>query len=404
MKNHDPRILLETELRKQIYNALKGNVVESILKTADIPSESDAYWLSKMEGHCMKVEKKLLPDLFALFQEVKEALNYTEPVDLFVTGNSDINAFSLETEADDKPNVVNINSGLLDLMSNDELRFVIGHELGHLMNKDTELRRLLYFIYPPEITQIPILLQYKIRLHDQLAELVADRYGFLACHNLDACVSAFFKMASGLDLVKMNVKIEDLLEDNAHRLEFFTKGEGMSSYDHPVNPIRIQSINLFAKAKTEAQLDKEMDELIQILLKLGNNPLDLPMSVFIASVGLIVAGLDGEISESEINHIIGNLAGLQIFPKDFLQQISKGDMEKQISDSVYSILEIDPSMNDNLLYYIISLVLADKEISEKEYGFVFHIGQQMGFTVKEVARMFANVMQKNYSPSIASIS
>lgn len=404
MAKLNPQITLETELRKQIYNALKGNVVESILKTADIPSESDAYWLSKMEGHCMKVEKKLLPDLFALFQEVKEALNYTEPVDLFVTGNSDINAFSLETEADDKPNVVNINSGLLDLMSNDELRFVIGHELGHLMNKDTELRRLLYFIYPPEITQIPILLQYKIRLHDQLAELVADRYGFLACHNLDACVSAFFKMASGLDLVKMNVKIEDLLEDNAHRLEFFTKGEGMSSYDHPVNPIRIQSINLFAKAKTEAQLDKEMDELIQILLKLGNNPLDLPMSVFIASVGLIVAGLDGEISESEINHIIGNLAGLQIFPKDFLQQISKGDMEKQISDSVYSILEIDPSMNDNLLYYIISLVLADKEISEKEYGFVFHIGQQMGFTVKEVARMFANVMQKNYSPSIASIS
>lgn len=404
MANLDPQITLETELRKQIHNALKGNVVESILKIADIPSESDAYWLSKMEGHCMKVEKKLLPDLYALFQEVREALHYTEPVDLFVTGNSDINAFSLATEAEDKPNIVNINSGLLDLMGKDELRFVIGHELGHLMNKDTELRRLLYFIYPPEITQIPILLQYKIRLHDQLAELVADRYGFLACHNLDACVSAFFKMASGLDLVKMNVKIEDLLEDNARRLEFFTKGEGMSSYDHPVNPIRIQSINLFAKAENEEQLDKEMDELIQILLKLGNNPLDLPMSVFIASVGLVVAGLDGEISESEIDHIIGNLAGLQIFPKDFLQQISKGDLGKQISDSVYSILEIDPSMNDNLLYYIISLVLADKEISEKEYGFIFHIGQQMGFTVKEVSRMFANVMQKNYSPSIASIS
>ena len=404
MAKLNPQITLETELRNQIYNALKGNVVESILKTAEIPSESDAYWLSKMEGHCMKVEKMLLPDLYALFQEVRDALNYKEPVDLFVTGDSDINAFSLATEAEDKPNIVNINSGLLDLMSKDELKFVIGHELGHLMNKDTKLRRLLYFIYPPEVTQIPILLQYKIRLHDQLAELVADRYGYLACHNLDACVSAFFKMASGLDLVKMNVKIEDLLEDNAHRLEFFTKGEGMSSYDHPVNPIRIQSINLFAKAKTKKQLDKEMDELIQILLKLGNNPLDLPMSVFIASAGLIVAQLDGQISESEIDHIVGNLAGLQIFPKGFRQQISQGDMEKQFSDSVNSILEIDPSMKNNLLYYIISLVLADKEISENEFGFIFHIGQQMGLSVKEIARMFASIMQKNYNPSIASIS
>ena len=79
-------------------------------------------------------------------------------------------------------------------------------------------------------------------------------------------------------------------------------------------------------------------------------------------------------------------------------------MEKQFSDSVNSILEIDPSMKNNLLYYIISLVLADKEISENEFGFIFHIGQQMGLSVKEIARMFASIMQKNYNPSIASIS
>lgn len=400
----NPQIALETELSNQIYNALKGNVVESILKAADIPSEDDAYWQSKMEGHCMKVEKKLLPELYALFQEVKEALNYTAPVDLFVTGNSDINAFSLATKAEDKPNIVNINSGLLELMSNDELKFVIGHELGHLMNKDTELRRLLYFIYPPETTQIPILLQYKIRLHDQLAELVADRYGYLACRNLDACVSAFFKMASGLDLVKMNVKIEDLLEDNARRLEFFTKGEGMSRYDHPVNPIRIQAINLYAKAESEEQLNKEMDELIQILLKLGNDPLNWPMSIFIASAGLIVAELDGQITDSEIDHIIGNLAGLQIFPKDFLQAVAKSDRDKLFTEAVNNILSIDPSMKDNLLYYMISLVLTDKEIAENEFSFIFQIGQQMGFTVKETSRMFASAMQKNYNPSIASIS
>lgn len=36
----------------------------------------------------------------------------------------------------------------------------------------------------------------EVRLHNQLAELVADRYGYLATRDLNVCVTAFFKMAS----------------------------------------------------------------------------------------------------------------------------------------------------------------------------------------------------------------
>ena len=79
-------------------------------------------------------------------------------------------------------------------MTNEELKFVIGHELGHLINKDTSLSRLISFVFP-EGTTPPITLLYKIRLHSQLAELVADRYGFKAAGNLESCVTAFFKMA-----------------------------------------------------------------------------------------------------------------------------------------------------------------------------------------------------------------
>lgn len=403
MATLNPEIGLGTNLTAQIYDALKGNLVKTLLKYADITSENDSYWQSKMEGHCMKVEVNLLPELYNLFQEVKEALNYTDPVDLYITGNSEINAFSLATEAEDRPNIINVNSGLLDLMSNDELKFVIGHELGHLINKDTELRRLIYFIYPQEKAQIPTLLQYKIRLHEQLAELVADRYGYLACQNLDACVSAFFKMASGLDLVKMNVKISDLLADNARRLEFFTKGDGISRYDHPVNPIRIQAINIYAKAESQAQLDTEMEELIQILLKLGNDPLNLPMSLFIASAGLIIAQMDGDMTEAEIDAIIRNLAGLQIFPRTFLQMISNENLDQVFIDSINDILKIDPSMRENLLCYIINMILTDKDVNSDEFNFVFHIGQQMGLSVKEISRLFATVMQNNYNPSITSL-
>lgn len=403
MNHLNPTLKLEKELAGQIYYALQGDVVRFILKNAKDATE-DEYWRSRMEGHCMKADKELLGSFYKLCQEVKYRLGFEEPVDFYVTGDASINAFSIAAEDAEHPHIVNVNSELFNLMSEDELKFVIGHELGHLMNQDTALRRLIYFVYPPDVTNIPVTLQYKIHLHDNLAELVADRYGYLACGNLDACVTAFFKMASGLDLEKMQVSIEDLLNDNSKHLDYFLKGGGMSHYDHPVNPIRVQAINLFANARSQDELDKGMNELIQILLKVGNSPLDGPMSDFIATAGLITANIDGMITQDEYEHIIRNLASSNIFPKFYLEEIMKLDVQKLFEESVNAILKINPGLKPNLLEYIISVVMADKEIGEKEVNFVYNIGQNLGLSIKEISVLFAGQIQRNFNPSLDAIS
>lgn len=398
-----PEIELEKALAAQIYNALQGDVVRFILKNAQDTTDDD-YWRSRMEGHCMKADKNLLGNFYHLCHEVKERLGFHEPVDFFVTGDSSINAFSIAAEDGQHPHIVNVNSELFNLMSEDELKFVIGHELGHLINQDTALRRLINFVYPPQQTQIPITLQYKIHLHDNLAELVADRYGYIACGNLDACVTAFFKMASGLDLEKMQVSIEELLTDNSKHLDYFLKGGGMSHYDHPVNPIRVQAIHLFATAKNQEELEKGMDELIQILLKVGNNPLDEPMSVFVATAGIITANIDGNVTKEEYEHIVRTLSGSNIFPKSFLDSILKADVNKLFEGSINAILNINPGLKPNLLEYIISIVLADREIGEQEVNFVYNIGKGLGLSVKEISILFAEMVQRNFNPSLDAIS
>ena len=398
----NPDIPLEQELMRQIYGALQGDVVQFIFKNAKDTSDDD-YWRSRMEGHCMRADKNLLSHFYNLCHDVKKRLGYKEPVDFYVTGDASINAFSIAAEEGGHPHIVNVNSELFNLMSDDELRFVIGHELGHLINHDTALRRLIGFVYPPT-TRIPLLLQYKIHLHDNLAELVADRYGYMACGKLDACVTAFFKMASGLDLEKMQVSIEDLLADNSKHLEYFLKGKGMSQYDHPVNPIRVQAINLFANAKDQNELDNGMQDLIQILLKLGNNPLDEPLSQFIATAGLIAAGADGDISKEEIDHIIRNLAGSNIFPKIFLKEIASSDVDKLFENSVNAILDINPGLKPNLLEYMIGVVMADKEIGEAEVNFIYSMGASLQLSVKETSIIFAELIQREFDPSLASIS
>lgn len=394
-------IELEKKIGEQIYNALQGTVVEEVLRKIKT-TNTDAYWRSAMEGHSLKVEEDLLKDFYDLCHEVCGKLDFKEKVDFYITGDSTVNAFSVAAENEEEPHIVNINSALFGLMTQDELRFVVGHELGHLINRDTALARLINFVFPPN-SDVPVTLQYKIRLHEQLAELVADRYGYLAVENLDACVTAFFKMASGLDLMKMNVSIEALIADNNRRLDYFLKDKGMSRASHPVNPIRVQALNLFATAKDKEELDNGMKELISILLKVGDSELDEQLALFIASAGLLVAGCDKEINENELDNIIEVLAGLKIFPRKFLEETAQGDVGQIFNDSVENILKINPGMREPMLNYIIHIVLSDKLINKEEVEFIYQFGDSIGFSEIEVANAIAEAIQQNYVPSLESI-
>ena len=399
--NFNPAIELERQIGEQIYNALQGTVVEEVLKKIRM-SGSDTYWRSNMEGHSLKVDKELLPDFHRLCHDVKEKLNFEEPVDFYITGDSTVNAFSVAAEEEGEPHIVNINSALFDLMTTDELKFVIGHELGHLINKDTALARLIRFVFPPE-ANVPVSLQYKIRLHDQLAELVADRYGYIATENLDVCVTAFFKLASGLDLAKMNVSIEALIADNNRRLEYFLKDKGVSRASHPVNPIRVQALNLFATSESEEKLQEGMDELISILLKVGTCELDEHTARFIASAGLIVANIDEGINEDEIKRVIESLASMKMFPRKFLDEIAQGNVGEIFADSAQNILRINPGMREGMLKYMISIVLSDKLIAKEEVDMLYQFGEQIGLSDMEVATAIGEAIQVNYVPSLESI-
>ena len=399
--NLNPTIELERQIGEQIYNALQGTVVEEVLKKIRM-SGSDTYWRSNMEGHSLKVDKELLPDFYRLCHGVKAKLNFEEDVDFYITGDSTVNAFSVAAEEEGEPHIVNINSALFDLMTTDELKFVIGHELGHLINKDTALARLIRFVFPPE-ANVPVSLQYKIRLHDQLAELVADRYGYIATENLDVCVTAFFKLASGLDLAKMNVSIEALIADNNRRLEYFLNDKGVSRASHPVNPIRVQALNLFATSESEEELKAGMDELISILLKVGTSELDEYTARFIASAGLIVANIDEGINEDEINRVIESLSSMKMFPRQFLDEIAQGNVGQIFADSVENILRINPGMREGMLKYLINIVLSDKLIAKEEVDLLYHFGEQIGLSDMEVASAIGEAIQMNYVPSLESI-
>lgn len=409
-------IPIEQALSEQIYSALQGSAVEVIIKEAKYPVAGN-YWRNMLEGHSFKVDDKIMGHLFKLFNDVKEKLGFEGRIDFYISGDASVNAFAIPSLEDDEPNIINFNSALIQLMTEDELKFVVGHEIGHLINNSSTLSRLINFVFPPE-TSIPIMLLHKIKLWQQLSELVADRYGFIAANeDLNSCISAFFKMSSGLDLKKVDMEIDAFIEENNKRLDFFRSGRGLNLASHPINPIRVQALNLFSRIEpfTDKESPKYLpdnkfaeatNELIDILLRIRKDPLDQQLSLFIASAGLLTASKDGEYSEYELEHIISQLSNFQIFPSQYLEEIGKsGQLEEIFRESAKNILEMAPGMREDLLECIINITMSDKEISPDEFRFVFQIGQEVfGYSTIEIAQIFSRIIQNNFVPSINAMS
>lgn len=394
----NPAIELEQYLASQIYNALHGDQVNRIISLSSY-NQSEHELKSAMEGHSFKVEKRLMGHLYDLLYGVKEKLGFKDDVDFYITGNSTVNAWTIAAKNEGEPHIVNINSALLNLMTDDELRFVVGHELGHLINKNTELLRLICFVFPQQSVP-PLMLQYKIRLWEQLSELTADRYGYMAVEDLNCCLSAFFKMTSGLDVSKINMQMDVYLEENLKHLEYFLNDKGLSRDTHPVNPIRVQALNLFATAQSDADLTNKMEEIINALMKLSNDEVDYFLGFYIAAAGLIAINIDGEVTDGEVENVLNNLAAFHIFPRNFLESVSKQNVVEIFHSSIEEIMKRSPDYREVMFSYLISLLLSDKTLEDKEVDFIFEVGEKsFGFTTMEVANRMASAIQRNFIPS-----
>lgn len=404
MRELNPSIELQQLLAQQIFNVLQGSVTDIVRQHCE-GIGFDVNFRSVMEGKSLKVSETLLPKFYALCQEVKEKLEFTGNIDYYITGNSDVNACSYCSGDEQLPHIIQINSGLFNLMNDEELKYVIGHEIGHLINNDAVISNLYGFIYPDDEAKerVPDFLSKRVQLYDQLAELSADRYGYMANENLEACVTAVFKMASGLFLEKMNVSIDTLMAENSERLQFFLKDNGISEGSHPVNPIRIRALELFANAKTQTGLNRGMNELIGVLQNFVYGELDSAIADFVASAGLFVSQLDGKRDKNEEEFILKQLGGFCLFPHRELKRVEKGDVMNTFNESVTKILELAPHMRSNLLRYFIDVAFADGILEENELKIIYDFGDKIGFPQSEIARALGLKIREDFSPKASGL-
>ena len=117
---------------------------------------------------------------------------------LFSTFIAPGNALNAYTFGLVEPRVVVVYAGVLETMDADELRFIIGHELGHVRLGHTWLNSLVGGMAGiPSPYLAAILLYIAFRWWNRACEYSADRAGLLACGKPEKAASALVKLVGG---------------------------------------------------------------------------------------------------------------------------------------------------------------------------------------------------------------
>lgn len=154
-------------------------------------------------GNSIQVGPRQYASIYQMFRDCLRDLDiYPEP-NLFVSQNPLVNAFAL---GQDFP-FITLNSGLLDLLTEEELRTVIAHELGHLKCGHTTLIQMA--VWTTQVisglaertfglsTLVSTGLVMAFYEWLRKAELSADRAALLVTDNLQPVTSGMMKVAGG---------------------------------------------------------------------------------------------------------------------------------------------------------------------------------------------------------------
>lgn len=165
---------------------------------------------------------------YSLFNEACKILDMEVKPQLYIREGYAINAYAT---CNSYP-IVTIYTGTIEKLTDEELNFIIGHELGHiksehLLYQDVASKMSIISRIITDVTfgfggVVSTSLEVALLYWSRMAEYTCDRAGLLVCQNYDAAISAIMKLAGGV-----------LVENESVSTDAFMKQVSeFENYDH----------------------------------------------------------------------------------------------------------------------------------------------------------------------------
>jgi Zn-dependent protease with chaperone function len=151
------------------------------------------------QANAVKVSRRQFPDVYDCYLEVCETLDVEKPYPLFVSQTPIVNAGAYGLG---EPFIV-LNSGSIRLLDRDELTYLLGHEVGHILSGHVLYKTMTAIMLMLAEAGFPVIgIASRVVLMGLLewqrkSELSADRAGLLAVQHPEATMRSFMVLAGG---------------------------------------------------------------------------------------------------------------------------------------------------------------------------------------------------------------
>ncbi len=208
----------------------------------------------------LPINNELLPQIFEQLSRCCQILNLNiKYVKAYVFPSETINASCFFSS--DENCIIGISSKIIELLSYEELAFVIGHEIGHAIYGHNE--------YPSPKKNDS---DYELFKLFRASEISADRIGFLCCKSYEDSLKALIKISSGLTEKYINFDFRSFV-GQLRELEKLPTSKNQLFSTHPSLIIRSRALlwfsmsdlfNNFTKNNTPGSIKKdEIEKLIE---------------------------------------------------------------------------------------------------------------------------------------------
>jgi Zn-dependent protease with chaperone function len=199
--------------------------------------------------------------LHQLLTETCVTMDWDDVPELYVTQTPMVNAGAVGFE---HPFIV-INSGAVALLNDEEMRVLIGHELGHVMSGHALYRTITILILMLGFQNLPFLagialMPIKLALLEwyRKSELSADRAGLLTSQDPEHSKRLFLKFAGGGNMDQMNLDafMEQAkeYEDSGGPLDAIYKILNTMGMTHPFSTLRAAELQRWIEGGTYGEI------------------------------------------------------------------------------------------------------------------------------------------------------
>jgi len=202
----------------------------------------------------VRASEQQFPQLYQMLLDGAYVLDLPRVPELFISQDPLVNAMALGT---DKPFVV-ITTGMVDLMDAEEIRFIIGHEVGHVLSGHSVYRTMLFHLVrlAQRLALVPFAwvglkaVIWGLEEWYRKSELSCDRAGLLAGQDVAAARRALMKTAGGAQLAELShdAFLEQAREYDAvpDLRESFIKLLQLQGTTHPFAVVRFAELDRWA--------------------------------------------------------------------------------------------------------------------------------------------------------------